>query len=60
MKALANMNENSSAMNKMHLMWRLINLRMAEGAYVAEHLNEFNIVTTQLTSISINFDDEEL
>lgn len=39
-------------------MQRLFNLRMTRGASVAQYLNEFNAVTTQLTSISINFDHE--
>ena len=39
-------------------MKRLYNLKMKEGASVAEHLNEFNIITSQLASIKINLDDE--
>lgn len=31
---------------------------MVEGAFTAEHLNEFNMITTQLISIFINFDIE--
>ena len=49
MAALSNMYEKPSASNKVYLMQRLFNLRMFEGASVAEHLNEFNIVTTQLS-----------
>jgi hypothetical protein len=33
---------------------------MAEGASVAQHLNEFNIITNQLSSVEIDFDDEIL
>jgi hypothetical protein len=31
---------------------------MSEGWYVADHLNEFNMVTNQLISVGVNFDDE--
>ena len=58
MDALANMYEKLSASNKVYLMRRLFNLKMSEGASVAEHLNEFNIVMTQLNSVDIEFDDE--
>ncbi|GMP46977.1 hypothetical protein CsSME_00014931 [Camellia sinensis var. sinensis] len=46
MVALSNMYEKPSASNKVYLMRRLFNLGMTEGASVAEHLNEFNIVVT--------------
>ena len=58
MKALSNMYEKPSASNKVHLMRRLFNLRMTEGASVAQHLNELNSVTTQLSSVGIDFEDE--
>ncbi len=58
MAALSNMYEKPSASNKVYLMQRLFNLRMFEGASVAEHLNEFNIVTTQLSFLGIEFDEE--
>lgn len=58
MKALSNMYEKPSASNKVHLMRRLFNLRMTEGASVAQHLNELNSVTTQLSSVEIDFEDE--
>lgn len=58
MKALSSMYEKPSASNKVHLMRRLFTLRMTEGASVAQHINELNIVTTQLSSVGIEFDDE--
>lgn len=58
MKALSNMYEKPSAANKVHLMRRLFNLRMAEGASLAQHLNELNTITTMLSSVDIEFDDE--
>ena len=48
MKALSGMYEKPSANNKVHLMKKLFNLKMAENASVAQHLNEFNTITNQL------------
>ena len=58
MKALSNMYEKPSASNKVYLMKRLFNLRMTEGASAAQHINELNIVLTQLSSVEIEFDDQ--
>ncbi|KAE8694473.1 hypothetical protein F3Y22_tig00110783pilonHSYRG00316 [Hibiscus syriacus] len=58
MSALSSMYEKPSASNKVHLMRRLFNLRMTEGASVAQHLNELNTITSQLSSVEIEFDDE--
>ncbi|KAE8686024.1 cytochrome P450 71A9-like [Hibiscus syriacus] len=58
MAALSSMHEKPSASNKVHLMRRLFNLQMTEGASVAQHLNELNTITTQLSSVEIEFDDE--
>ena len=58
MKALFGMYEKPSANNKMHLMKKLFNLKMAENASVAQHLNEFNTITNQLSFIEIDFDDK--
>jgi len=58
MSALSNMYEKPSASNKVHLMRRLFNLKMTEGGSVTEHINEFNVILTQLSSVSITFDDE--
>ncbi|KAE8723109.1 Retrovirus-related Pol polyprotein from transposon TNT 1-94 [Hibiscus syriacus] len=58
MVALSSMYEKPSASNKVHLMRRLFNLRMVEGASVAQHLNELNTITTQLSSVEIEFNDE--
>ena len=57
MKALSDMYEKSSANNKVHLMKKLFNLKMVENASVAQHLNEFNTITNQLSSVEIDFDD---
>ena len=39
-------------------MKRLFNMKMSEGGSIADHLNEFNTVTSQLSSVGVNFDDE--
>jgi hypothetical protein len=31
---------------------------MSEGGSVADHLNEFNMVTNQLSFVKVDFDDE--
>ena len=36
----------------------LFNMNMSEGGSVADHLNEFNMITSQLSSAKVNFDDE--
>ena len=58
MKALSGMYEKSSTNNKVHLMKKLLNLKMVKNASVAQHLNEFNTITNQLSSVEIDFDDE--
>ncbi|GFZ01036.1 hypothetical protein Acr_14g0006710 [Actinidia rufa] len=58
MVALSKMYEKPSASNKVYLMKRLFNMKMANDGRVAEHLNNFNTVTSQLKSVDINFDDE--
>ena len=58
MKVLSGIYEKSSANNKMHLMKKLFNLKMAENASVAQHLNQFNTITNQLLFVEIDFDDE--
>ena len=39
-------------------MKKLFNLKMVENASVAQHLNEFNTITNQLSPVKIDFDDE--
>jgi hypothetical protein len=58
MAALSSMYEKPSANNKVHLMKKMFNLKMVEGASVAQHFNEFNTITNQLSSVEIDFDDE--
>ncbi|VFQ59846.1 unnamed protein product [Cuscuta campestris] len=58
MKALSNMYEKPSALNKVFLIRQLVNTRMREGASVTIHINQFNSVITRLGSVGIKFDDE--
>ena len=55
MKALAKMYEKPSASNKVFLMKKLVN---SDSKSIAEHLNEFYMLTSQLESVEINFNDE--
>ena len=52
------MYEKPSAMNKVYLMRRLFNLQMSETGSVSDHINEFNMIVSQLNSVDINFEDE--
>ena len=45
-------------MNKVYLMRRLFNLQIFENGSVADHINEFNMIVSQLSSVDINFDDK--
>ena len=46
-----------SASNKVFLMKRLFNMKISEGGSIAYHLNEFNTVTNQLSSVKMDFDE---
>jgi hypothetical protein len=58
MDALAKLYEKPSTSNKVFLMKILFNMKMSEGGSIADHLNEFNTVTNQLSSVKVDFDDE--
>lgn len=55
---LDQMYEKPSPSNKVFIMRHLINLNMSEGGSIAYHFNEFNMVTSHLNSIRVNFGDE--
>ena len=57
-KALVKLYEKTSTSNKVFLMKSLFNMKMSEGGCVADHLNNFNTVTSQLSSVGVNFDNE--
>ena len=58
MTALDKLYKKPSASNKVFLMKHLFNMKMVEGGSVTDHINEFNTVTSQLTYVNVNFDDE--
>jgi hypothetical protein len=58
MDALAKLYEKLSTFNNVFLMKGLFNMKMSEGGSVADHLNEFNTITNQLSSVKVDFDDE--
>jgi hypothetical protein len=58
MEALAKLYEKPSTSNTIFLMKRLFNMKMSEGGSIVDHLNEFNTVTNQLSSVKVDFDDE--
>jgi hypothetical protein len=58
MDALAKLYKKPLVFNKVFLMKRLFNMKMSEGGFVADHLNDFNTVTNQLSSVKVDFDDE--
>jgi hypothetical protein len=58
MVALSGMYKKLSTNNNVHLMKKLFNLKTMEGTLVAQHLNEFNTITNQLSSVENDFDDE--
>jgi hypothetical protein len=50
--------EKPLASKNVFLMKRLFNMNMSEGGFVADHFNEFNIVTNQLSFVKVDFDDK--
>jgi hypothetical protein len=58
MDTLAKLYEKPSTSNKVFLMKILLNMNMSECGSIADHLNEFNMVTNQLGSVKVDFDDE--
>jgi hypothetical protein len=56
---LGNVYQYKSLVNKLFLRKKLYNLRMRDGDSVAEHLNAFNIVVSQLVYVEIKISDED-
>ena len=56
---LGNLYQSKSLVNKLFPWKKLFNLRMRYGDSVAENLNAFNIVVSQLVSIEIKILDED-
>jgi hypothetical protein len=57
MKELAKLYEKPSTSNKVFLMKGLFNTNMIEGGPIVDHLNDFNMITNQLSFVGVNFDD---
>jgi hypothetical protein len=51
MNTLAKLYEKPSVSSKVFLMKRSFNMKMSKGGSVADHLNEFNMVTNQLSFV---------
>ena len=47
-----------SAMYKVYLMCRLFTLQMSKNGSVSDHINEFNMIVSQLNCVDINFKNE--
>lgn len=58
MVTLSWMYEKLSTLNKAFLMKRLFHMKMVKRGTIIEQLNEFNTATSQLKSMSMNFDEE--
>jgi hypothetical protein len=56
---LGKLYQSKSLVNKLFLRKKLYNLRMRDGESVAEHLNAFNTVVSQLVSVDIKISDED-
>ena len=58
MSTLDNLYEKPSASNKVFLMKCLFNMKMLGGGSIADHLNKFNTLTSQLSYVKVKFYDE--
>ena len=58
MSELDKLYEKTSTSNKVFLMKCLSNMKMSEGGSFANHLNEFNTLTSKLSYAKVNFEDE--
>jgi hypothetical protein len=58
METLDKLYEKPSVSNKVFIMKILFNMNMSKGGYFVDHLNEFNTIINQLSSVKVYFDDE--
>jgi hypothetical protein len=56
---LGKLYQSKSLVNKLFLRKKLYNIRMRDGDLVAEHLNAFNTVVSQLVYVEIKISDED-
>lgn len=58
MATLLSMYGKLSVNNKVNFMKKLFNLKMSKVMTVAQYLNEFDMITNQLSLVDIDFNDE--
>ncbi|GAA0146994.1 hypothetical protein LIER_06806 [Lithospermum erythrorhizon] len=58
MIALSGLYEKPFANNKVRFMKQLFHLRMSMNTPIARHLNDFNSLINQLSTVEVNFEDE--
>ena len=58
-KKLSEIYQEKLLVNKIFLSNKLYSLRMEEGGQISEHLEKFNMLVTQLTSVGVLMDEEE-
>ena len=58
-KKLSEIYQAKLLVNKIFLRKKLYSLRMEEGGQIFEHLERFNMLVTQLTSVGVPMDEEE-
>jgi hypothetical protein len=58
MDALDKLYKKTWTSNMVFILKILFNMNMSEGGTIANHLNEFNTVTNQLSYVKVDFDDE--
>ena len=56
---LGTLYQSKSLVNKLFLQKKLYNLRMKDGDLVTEHLNAFNTMVSQFSSVDIKISDED-
>jgi hypothetical protein len=56
---LGKLYQSKSLVNKLFMRKKFYNMRMRDGHLVAEHLNTFNVVESQLVSVEIKISDED-
>lgn len=54
MKAWSDMYEKPLAFNKVYLMYCSFNLKMNESIFGIDHVNEFNLIASRLSSVDIS------
>ena len=58
-KKLGDIHQGKSLVNKIFLRKKLYSLKIDGGTTVADHLNSFNMVIAQLTSVGVSIDEED-